>query len=434
MSQVVGASSLTGTRVAMVGVSHKAAPLNSRERLRVDLGLARKIGSRLAGEDGEAVVVSTCNRTEVYLAAADIATATGRALDELAELAGMPARELRAVLTVLSDREAAAHLFAVAGGLESAVVGETQILGQVREAHRGALEERSTGPVLDRLFRQAVQTGRRIRSETTLLDSLASVPSGAARLAESLFGSLETITALVIGAGEMSELVLLNLVHRSCGRIVLANRTLAAARKLAGRFGAEPVGLERVEDALLEVDVVISCTAAPGMTLCIEDVLGAAAKRKGRPLLLVDLAVPRDIDPDVAGVRGCYLYNLDDLADVVAASHVDRDREIARAKAIVQEESDKFRDWHASLQMVPAIASLRHSADEIRAGALRRVERKLVRLAPRERELVESLTAQIVNKLLHEPTVRMKRAAAGPAGPAYAGAVRHLFALGDEQR
>jgi glutamyl-tRNA reductase len=433
MSQVVGASSLTGTRVAMVGVSHKAAPLNSRERLRVDLGLARKIGSRLAGEDGEAVVVSTCNRTEVYLAAADIATATGRALDELAELAGMPARELRAVLTVLSDREAAAHLFAVAGGLESAVVGETQILGQVREAHRGALEERSTGPVLDRLFRQAVQTGRRIRSETTLLDSPASVPSATTRIAESVFGSLENITALVIGAGEMSELVLLNLVHRSCGRIVLANRTLATARKLAGRFGAEPVGLERVKDALLEVDVVISCTAAPGITLCADDVLGAAAKRRGRPLLLLDIAVPRDVDPEVAGVGGCYLYNLDDLADVVAASHVDRDREIARAKAIVREESDKFRDWHASREMVPAIAALRRSADEIRAGELRRVERKLGRLAPRERELVESLTAQIVNKLLHEPTVRMKRAAAGSAGPAYAGAVRHLFALGEEQ-
>jgi glutamyl-tRNA reductase len=338
------------------------------------------------------------------------------------------------VLTMLSDREAAAHLFAVAGGLESAVMGETQILRQVREAHRGALEEQSTGLVLDRLFRQAVQTGRRIRSETTLLDSLASVPSAAARLAESLFGPLDTIAALVIGAGEMSELVLLNLVHKNCGRIVVANRTLATAQKLAGRFGAELVGLERVKDALVEVELVISCTSAPGMTLCIDDVLGAAAKRKGRPLLLLDLAVPRDIDPDVAGVRGCYLYNLDDLADVVAASRVDRDREIARAKAIVLEESDKFRDWHASLQMVPAIASLRHSADEIRAGALRRVERKLVRLAPRERELVESLTAQIVNKLLHEPTVRMKRAAAGPAGPAYAGAVRHLFALGDEQR
>ncbi|HET7127526.1 MAG TPA: glutamyl-tRNA reductase [Gaiellaceae bacterium] len=430
----VDASSLAGMHVVMVGASHKAASVEVRERLHVGLQLLREIAPRLAGENGEAVVVSTCNRTEIYLAAADVAGATALAFDELIRLTGLGSRGLRSVLSVLNDGEAAAHLFAVAGGLESMVVGETQILGQVREAHRGALEARASGPVLDRLFRQAVQTGRRIRSETMLLDWPASVPSATTRLAESLLGSLESVTALVIGAGKTSELVLLNLVHRRCRRIVVANRTLTRARELAARFRAELVPLERVEGALLEADLVISCTASTGTVLCAADIGRIAAKRQGRPLLLLDIAVPRDLDPEIAGLRGCYLYNVDDLADVVDANRVGRSRELARARAITREESDKFRDWQLSLGVLPAIAALRRSADEIRAGELRRVEGKLGRLPPRERQLVEALTAQIMNKFLHEPTMRMKHAAAGPAGPAYAGAVQHLFGPVDEPR
>jgi glutamyl-tRNA reductase len=425
----VEAASLARKHVAMMGASHRAASVEVRERLHVGPRMAREIGARLAGEDGEAVVVSTCNRTEIYFAAADFSAATTLALSELAGLTGLGEQKLRSMLAVLRDGEAAAHLFAVAGGLESLVVGETQILGQVREAHQGALEVRASGPVLDRLFRQAVQTGRRIRSETRLLDSPASIPSAATRLAESLLGSLESVTALVIGAGQMSELVLLNLVHRRCGRILIANRTLTRPRELAGRFRAEPVTLQ---DALPGADLVVSSTASPGIVLFAADILRAAAKRKGRPMVLMDIAVPRDLDPEIAGVPGCSLYNVDDLAGVVDASRVDRSRELERAMAIVREESGKFRDWQLSLDVVPAIAALRHSADEIRAGELNRVEGKLGRLSPRERQLVESLTAQMMNKFLHEPTMRMKRAASGPAGPAYAGAVQHLFGEAEE--
>jgi glutamyl-tRNA reductase len=415
----------------MVGVSHKAASVEVRERLHVGPQLSREIGSRLAAADGEAVVVSTCNRTELYLAAADVSGATTLALDELAGLAGLGVPKLRPVLTVLSDGEAAAHLFTVAGGLESVVVGETEVLGQIREAHRSALEARASGPILDRLFRQAVQTGRRIRSETRLLDSPASIPSATTRLGASLLGSLEGVTSVVIGAGRMSELVLTNLVHRRCGRILIANRTLTRARELARRFGAEPITLERLQEALAGADLVISCTASESIVLAADDVRRAAATRESRPLVLVDIAVPRDLDPEIAGLSGCHLYNVDDLADVMSAGRVARSRELARAEAIVREESDKFRDWQLSRDVVPAIAALRHSADEIRRGELRRVEG---RLSPGERELVESLTAQIMNKLLHEPTIRMKRAATGPAGLAYAGAVQHLFGNGEESR
>jgi len=430
----VNASSLAGMHVVMVGASHKAASVELRERLHLGLQLSSEVGSRLAGGNGEAVVVSTCNRTEIYLATANVAGAAAPAFDELARMTGLAAQELHSVISVLTDGEAATHLFAVAGGLESMVVGETEILGQVRDAHRRALEARASGPVLDRLFRQAVRTGRRIRSETSLLDWPASVPSATTRLAESLLGSLESVTAVVIGAGEMSELVLLNLVHRRCGRVLIANRTFTRASELAGRFGGEPVPLERVEYALREADVVISCTASAGIVLRAADMRRIAAKRKGRPLLLLDIAVPRDLDPEIAGLHGCYLYNVDDLADVVDASRVDRSRELARAQAITREESGKFRDWQLSLDVIPAIAALRRSADEIRAGELRRVEGMLGRLPPRERQLVEALTAQIMNKFLHEPTVRMKHAAAGPAGPAYAGAVQHLFGPAEAPR
>jgi glutamyl-tRNA reductase len=415
----------------MVGVSHKAASVEVRERLHVGPQLSREVGSRLAGEDKEAVVVSTCNRTELYLAAADLSGATTLALDELTGLAGPAVPKLRPVLTVLSDDEAAAHLISVAGGLESVVVGETEVLGQNREAHRSALEARASGPVLDRLFRQAVQTGRRIRSETRLLGSPASIPSATTRLAESLLGSLEGVTTLVIGAGRMSELALLSLVHRRCGRILIANRTPVRAGELARRFGAEARTMDRLQDALAGADLVISCTASEGVVLAADDVRRVAAKRRGRPLVLVDIAVPRDLDPEIATLSGCHLYNVDDLARVAAAGRVDRSRELARAEAIVREESDKFRDWQLSRDVVPAIATLRHSADEIRRGELRRVE---CTLSPRERELVEALTAQIMNKFLHEPTIRMKRAAAGPAGLAYAGAVQHLFGAGEEPR
>jgi glutamyl-tRNA reductase len=425
-------ASIAGKHVAVVGISHTAAPVEVRERLHIGPQLAREIGSRLRGEDGEAVVVSTCNRTELYLAAADVSAPTALALDELAGLAGPRAQEVRSRVAVLRDGEAAAHLFAVAGGLESMAVGETQILGQVRAAHRLALEARTSGPVIDRLFRQAVQTGRRIRAETRLLESSASIPAAATRLAESVLGPLDSATALVIGAGRMSELVLLNLVHRRCGRILLANRTPARARALAGRFGAEPVALERVGDALPGADLVISCTASTGIVVAADDVRRATARRQGRSMVLLDVALPRDLDPEIGGVHGCFLYNVDDLAGVVAASRADRSHDLKRATAIVQEESAKFRDWQLSRDVVPAIAALRNSADQIRAGELRRVEGKLGRLSPRERQLVESLTAQIMNKFLHEPTLRMKRAAAGPAGPAYAGAVQHLFGNGEE--
>jgi glutamyl-tRNA reductase len=405
-------------QLVMLGVSHRNAPVAARERLHLAPQRARELCDGLAACGGEAVVFSTCNRTEIYLAGGDLEEAQARARAALA----LPGCELM----LLHDREAAAHLFAVAGGLESMLLGETQILGQVREAHHLAADAGTTGAVLNRLFTHAVGAGRRIRSETRVAEP-TTIPAAAVHLAERALGSLVHASVLVLGAGRMSELVLASLVHRHTGRIVVANRTLGTAQELARRFSASAVPLDQVAGAAATADVVISCTASRGFVLSARDL------REEHPLLLVDIAVPRDIDPAVAAIPGCSLYDVDDVAAVVAASRFERAGELERARSIAADEARRFHEWQRSIDVVPAIVSLRTRADEIRAEQLRRAEGKLCRLAPRERRLVESITAQIVNRLLHEPTVRMKQAAAGPSGPAYVGAVEHLFALGEER-
>jgi glutamyl-tRNA reductase len=415
----------------LVGVSHEHAPVALRERLHVDPEVAREQLLRLAREGDEAAVLCTCNRTEIYLAATDVERATRRALDELRGLTGVRESELRRAVSILADRDAAAHLFSVAGGIESMVCGDTQILGQVREAHRIALEAGTSGLLLDRLFRHAVQAGRRIRMETTLAERPASVPSATAQLAEQVFGSLERCSVLVVGAGRMSELAILELVHRRAGRIVVANRRLERLERLARRFGVEAIALDRLEQELAKADVVISTTSARKPVLSLEQARRAVGLRRGRPILLVDIAVPRDLDPQIASLDGCYLYDIDDVSRIVAAGLGGRESEVARAREIADGEAGRFRSWQLSLGVVPAIAALRRRADAIRTAELTRAERKLATLTPRERRLVESLTAQIVNKFLHEPTIRMKAAAGGPAGLAYAGVVQRLFEPGE---
>jgi len=391
-----------------------------RERLHIGPERARELAAELGAGGVEAVIFSTCNRTEIYLAGDDLEAATGWALEKLAVPGCAP--------LVLQDRDVAAHLFAVAGGLESMLLGETQILGQVRRAYADALEAGSSGPVLSRLFGHAIRAGRRIRTQTQVAERPTTVPAAAVRLAEDTVGSLEHANVLVLGAGAMSELVLVSLVHRRAGSISVASRTLEGAVALGERFDGRAVPFAELDSALSRADVVISATASRDFVVSPAQLHG----RAGRPLVLVDLAVPRDVDPGVASIDGCRLFDIDDLEHAAAAGRATRAGELARARAIASEEADRFHEWQTAVDVMPAIVSLRRRAWEIRSSELRRAQRKLDRLGPRERRLVESLTAQIVNKLLHEPTVRMK--SAGPAGPEYAGAVQHLFALAEEQR
>ncbi len=422
-------------RLALVGVSHRQAPVELRERVAVDSDAARAFALRLAGgghaRECEAVVLSTCNRTELYLASED----TGSELDEhgsasLLALAGDEGAALAPVLYRLGDDAAALHLFRVAAGLDSLVPGEGEILGQVRDAY----ELGATGPLLDRLFRQALHAGRRARVETAIGESPASVPAAAAALAQQVFGNLEGHAALLIGAGKMSELTARNLLSRGARIAAVANRTEAHGEDLATAVGSQAVGLDEIAAHLETVDVVVTSTSAPGFV--VEPSVAAAAlrSRRGRPILFVDLAVPRDVDPALATIDGCFVYDIDDLEAVVAASLAGRRVEAVRAEQIVAVEADRFREWQASLAVVPAIASLRAWAEEIRSSELAKAEGRLGRLPESERKLVESVTSQIVAKILHLPTVRMKEAAAGAEGVVYADVVRHLFGLGEEEQ
>jgi glutamyl-tRNA reductase len=409
--------------VTLVGLSHQGTPVAVRERAFVPLAQARELAASLAG-DGEAVCLSTCNRTELYLVGED---GERRALEALEQLSGLPAEGVRAVVYRLSEEAAALHLFRVAAGLDSLVPGEGEILGQVR----AAFDAGTTGPVLDQLFRQALHAGKKVRAETAIAESPASVSAAAAALAQQVFGRLVDCRVLLVGAGHVAELAARSLAARGARIVYVANRSPQRAAELASRFGGEGIAFDRAAGVLGDVDVVVSSTGSPGRVLERGDVQEALRGRKGRPLFLIDLAVPRDLDPAIHELDGCYLYDIDDLESVVASTLSGRRREAARAEAIVAEEAEDFREWLASREVVPAIASLRAWAEEIRAAELARVRGRLG-LSESQEEAVDSITVQIVNKLLHPPTVRLKEAAAGADGGSYAQAVRHLFDLGDD--
>ena len=400
--------------LSLVGISHRGATLEVRERVALDPDEAAELARELAGDEGEAVCLSTCNRTELYVAGPG---AEERAAGALGEAEGALYRR--------ADDEAARHLFRVAAGLDSRVRGETEILGQVRAAY--ALG--TPGPLLDRLFREALRVGRKVRTQASVGDPGASAASAAAVLAERVLGDLTGRQVLLIGAGDIGEATAGRLVARGAQIAFVANRGEERRGRVARRLEAEPLALPDVAAALGEADVVVASTNSRSFLVSRDDVERALATRERRPLLLIDLAVPRDLDPEIATLPYAFLYDVDDLDEAVGTGTVEG--AAARAEAIVAEEAERFRAWQASRGVVPAIASLRARAEEIRLRELGRAGRRLADLSPEERRAVEAVTVQIVNKLLHDPTVRLKEAAAGADGATYADAVRHLFGLDD---
>jgi glutamyl-tRNA reductase len=412
----------------LVGTSHRLAPVELRERLFIGPREAGELALQLA-EDGEAVVLGTCNRTEVYIADADPQAARARVAAEFARRARLSAAELEPALQVAKDEQVSSHLFRVAAGLDSLVPGEPQILGQVREAQELALASGAAGPVLNRLFRDALHAGKRVRAETALAERPASVAATAARLAHQVFGELSGRRVLIIGAGKMGEIAAASLVSGGLEKVFIANRTLDRAAALAARFGGRAVGFDRLGTELVRADVVVSSTRCPRLVLTAAQVAEALPRPGGRPLLLIDIAVPRDLDPAIGGLAGCSLYDIDDLGELVSDCGADAHGEFSRAEAIAAEEADRFAAWRRSLEVVPAIASLRRRAEQIRAAELAHASGDLGGLSPSERRAVEAVTARIVNKLLHAPTVRVKETAQHPGGARYAAVLRHLFAL-----
>ena len=375
-----------------------------RERLYLQDGHAAELAEAL----GEAVVLSTCNRTEIYLVGAD----PERAREQLEERSGL---ELESVLARWDDGEAVSHLFRVAAGLDSLVPGESQILGQVRDAYESARTRGATGALLNRLFEDALHAGKRVRTEAKLHELPESVAASAVELGVRELGGAEGKRALLFGAGKMSELAARDLRERGA-EVVISSRTLESAQDLAGRVGGSAAVFDAVAVELPEADLVISATRCPYPILHAE-----AVRPREKPLVLVDVAVPRDLDPAIGELEGCTLFDIDALGEGL----VGREEDVREAEAIVAEEAARFAEWRRSRDAAGAIRDLRTRAEEIRSEELARAGSRLAELSDRERETVETLTTQIVNKLLHAPTVRAKEAGSEP--------LRDLFALRDDE-
>ena len=414
-----------------LGISHKTAPLELRERLALPEGRATAVLSELRAHESiqEAVAISTCNRTELYLVVSDAVEAESAALGILARQAGIRPTELADSLYSFRDREAVTHLFGVAAGLDSMIVGEAEIQGQVRRAYELALVEGATGPITNRLFREALGTGKRVRTETSVGRSRLSVSGVAVELAAAMLGDLTTRRVLVIGAGENGELTARALRERGVHTVFVANRRYDRAIGLAQRFGGSAVRFDDLPAELARADIVVSCTASPHQIVDREELELMSAERGDRPLVLIDIAVPRDIDPSVRDMPGIALYDMDDLQHAIARRRSVREAEAARARAVVEEEVARFDRWLGSLDVVPTITALRERGDEVVEAVLRENASRWESLSEADRERLRVMALAVVRRLLHEPTLRLKGAAAEEDSYVYVQALRELFGL-----
>jgi glutamyl-tRNA reductase len=417
-----------------LGVSHKTAPLDLRERLSLTEGRAVGALHELTAVEGihEAAAISTCNRTELYLIVSDPVEAESTALGVLTRQAEIRPTELLGHLYSLRAGEAATHLFRVTAGLDSMVVGEAEIQGQVKRAYELALVEGATGPILNRLFRGALAAGGRVREETAIGEKGASIPSVAVELARRTLGDLGERRVLVIGAGETAELVARALVARGVSAVFVANRHYDRAIGLAQRFGGDAVRFEELPEQLQAADIVVSATNSPHHIVERDGLAHVMETRNGRPLLLVDIAVPRDIEPECREIAGVSLHDIDDVQKIVERNASGREGEAKKAEPILAAELDRFERWLASLEVVPTIASLREHADEVVGRVLAENDGRWESLGEADRERLTAMAKAIASRLLHEPTLRMKRSAGSDEAYLYVSALRELFGLDAE--
>jgi glutamyl-tRNA reductase len=418
--------------VVVVGLNHRTVPLDVLERMTVnDARLPKALYDlRTRPNLSEAVVLSTCNRTEIYAVAERYHGAIDDIRSFLTDVSGLNIDAFADHVYAYHDDFAVSHLFKVASGLDSAVVGETEILGQVRTAFERAEDEGATAAVLARLFGRALAVGRRARAETGIARGTTSVSQAAVEMATERLGTLDGRTILVLGAGEIGAGMAVALAATpGLGEILVANRTRARAAKLAARTGGRVVDFGELATALVTADVMLTSTGAPDLIIDRSDIEAVVEHREGRPLLIVDVAMPRDVDAAVATVEGVTLLDMDDLRAFAESGIAERRKEIAAVQAIVDDEVARYFDDLAAREVAPLIADLRAHAESVRTAELERFAARLADLDPKERVAVEALTRGIVNKLLHEPTVRLKDAPGTPKADRLADALRTLFGL-----
>ena len=421
-------------RLLAVGLSHRTAPVELREtvdfsRKGLESALA-ELASRGIGR--ELVVLSTCNRAEIYAVAETDETADhiGRFFSDYHDI---PHSEVRDHLYVHRGPDVARHLFRVAAGLDSLVVGEPQILGQVKAAYAVASDGQFTAALTNRLFHSAFSVGKRVRSETGLGEGAVSVSYAAIALAKKIFGDLKGRAVLILGAGEMAKLTGIHLQSQHVRQITIASRTLQTAQTLAARLEGVAVPWDRVDAALGAADIVVTATGASEPVLTRERVDEPMRSRRNRPLFIIDIAVPRDVDPAVGSLDQVFLYNIDDLRTIVQENLARRGAELARAEAIVDEEVVKYTAWMQSREIVPTVVALRQRFEAIRRGELQRLEPKLSGLPPEARARIDEVTRLIVEKLLLTPTEQLKSVSDEAMIVAYADALNRLFSLAQDK-
>jgi glutamyl-tRNA reductase len=417
--------------VVVIGLNHRTASLDLLERMTVDAARLPKALHDLAGRANlsEAVVLSTCNRTEVYAVAERFHGGFHDVRDFLAELAFLAPEDFADHLYVRYDGEAVGHLFEVAAGLDSAVLGESEVLGQVGEAWDAARTEGVAGATLNLLFRHALEVGKRVRTDTGIARGITSVSQAAVALAAERLGGLEGVRVLVVGAGEMGEGMAVALSAAGVAEVLVANRSSAPAEALAAKVGGRAIDLFELTSQLASVDVVLTSTGAQALILEHADISRAMDERAERPLLIIDIAVPRDVDPAAGEIPGVTLLDMDDLRQFADAGAASRRREAVKAREVIDDAVLRYADEASAREAAPLVTALRERAEAVRTAELERVAGRLADLDDRQREAVEAATRAIVAKLVHEPTVRLKDAAGTAKGERLADSLRDLFDL-----
>lgn len=426
--------------ILLLGLNHKTAPVEVRERLDFTPAMLRSALTHFdvthtqahLKDVREGVILSTCNRMEVYTLTHDPQVACKSIIKFLSRVSDVDPKIFAQYLYINYDETAVRHLMRVAGGLDSMVLGEPQILGQITDAYEAALAQQAAGTVLSALFRAAIHAGKRARTETAISVNPASISSVAARLATELLGDLSGRQVLLIGAGEMGAIAARSLLSRGAAGITVANRTYKNALQLAKAWDGKAITFQQLPDVMAHVDIIISSTGAPHTILDRKQLEPVMAGRPARPLFIIDIAVPRDVDPNVVELPNIYLHDIDDLQSQAEENVLERKSEIPRVEAIVDEEAVRYLDWLASLDVVSTITDLRRQVAQLRQLELERLFNRLD-LDEQQQELVATMSHRLVNKILHEPTLRLKKEAANGHGPAFTATLRYLFALDDDE-
>lgn len=422
--------------ILLLGLSHKTAPVEIRERLSFTPTTVRSALTHFGAihtqarlkDINEGVILSTCNRLEIYALVHDPNVAKAAIVDFLSQACDISPNAISDHCYVYHNENAIRHLFRVAAGLDSMVLGEPQILGQVTDAYQAAQSQGTTGTVLSALFRAAIHAGKRARTETTISVNSVSISSVAANLASQLLGDLSKQKVLLVGAGEMGAIAVRALIKRGVSDITVTNRTYEKALGLAHAWGGKAVSFQQLPTALAGADIVITSTSAPHTILKKELLAPAMATRLNRPLFIFDIAMPRDVDPDVTEMTNVHLRNIDDLQSQADQNTQEREAEIPKVERIVEQEANQFLEWFSSLEASSTIGALRKRVEQVRQQELQRVFNRLD-LDEREQNLVATMSHRLVNKILHEPTVCLKKETANGNGAAYISTVRDLFAL-----